>query len=462
MSNIEKHLIINREQLSEEFYFQSLLHQAYNGTALSDTEFEGIQMQCIKLLADNTERYNKGRSSSVRVERAQAIMASNLYAVGIYLKSLPDTSCALDSIRSIPVSELYLKGRRLIDTKLKTARHLYMLIERTKIKSPNHTYNATINEGLEGFFRQYDADFGAHEVPASIDYQLMNPVIGLAGVEYIIKYLGSLYLENRFCSKFDASAIHETMLGYSQGYQNLLVNISTQVLINAVGCSLLNKNALSLKLTPHDIQELENLLKGKPENSIRDSLSREIQRLVKTLDVTAASLNAYLQASLPELASRIHTAVIDGALQKVFVPRRDNPQNQIFRYSMGKKMDDNKYREIADEVLTCRYSEDKLQIIKKHIKSLADMEDILLDCELSQAEAFAVFDMLEDVEIALLTKRHSYRREIDAVEFTEGEIRLQRYLEEYLQQMPKDRLGQLQRMMSGREPVVHPKWQHTV
>ena len=57
-------------------------------------------------------------------------------------------------------------------------------------------------------FKFYNPDYAAHEVMASIDYQLCNPVTDLTGVEFILKYLENLFIENEFCSYFDAEDIH--------------------------------------------------------------------------------------------------------------------------------------------------------------------------------------------------------------------------------------------------------------
>ena len=445
MKSIKKYTKIRKEQLSEEFYFQSFLQEAYEQAELSATEMESVQMQCLKLLADSTQRYNRGESSSVRIETAQGIMASNFYTMGLYLKSLPDLSSALQALKNEPVSELYHQGRGIINTKLHTAKHLYQLVRKTKIQSPNYTYNATIEEGVKIFFKQYNADYEAHEVPASIDYQLMNPVTGVAGVEYIVQYLRNLHLENLFCAEFDAAVIHEVMCGYDQGYKDLLVNIFGQALQNTLGCVLLNKDIVSLDLVPADLQVLETSLRNKTTGSIYAVLQRAADTVIKTLAITNSSLKAYIYAGLPEFASRVNLAANNGTLHILFTPRCRRVVKQAVRYDMGRKMDDGAYRDIVNEVLACRYFADKIQIIKENIKTLSDMEDIIMDGELSEAEAAAVFNLLDDVEIAVLIKRHPSRREIDAFDLSEAEIKWQRYLESYLQNMAEDRLKQIQR-----------------
>lgn len=449
MMSIEKYSKIKKDLLSGEFYFQSLLQAGHNEGELGDLEMEGIQMQCIKLLADNVERYNKGESSSVRVETAQTIMESNLYTIGIYLKSLPDIASALETVKKEPLSKLYQQSRKIINAKLNAAKHLYHLVRKTKTDTPNYTYNATIEEGIESFFKHYNADFEAHEIPASIDYQLMIPIRDLTGVEFMIQYLQNLYVENLFCSKFDAAVIHEVMGGYDEAYKDLLVNIFGQVLQNSLGCAALNKDILPLSLAPSDIRELERALKDETKASIQAILQQKGDMVIEALAIGNSSLKTYIHASLPELASRIHFAINNNTLQTIFIPRYTPSTNQTIKYSMGKKMDDEAYRNIVNEVLACRYSDDKIQIIKEHIRTLYDMEDMIMDGELTETEALALFSLLDDVEIAVLVKRHPYRREVNAIDSSEGEIKLRNYLDKYVKFMAGDRLKQFQKTLSN-------------
>lgn len=451
MGSIERYSKINRKLLSNEFYFQSLMKEAYDQGEISDIEMENIQMQCIRLLSENTKRYNHNDSSSIRIEAAQSIMASNLYTIGIYLKSLPDIPSALYCLKKEPISKLYEQGRRMINTKINVAKHLYQLACKNKIQTLNYTYNATIDDGIKSFFKLYVADFEAHETMASIDYQLMNPVDDLAGVEYIIKYLNNLYLENSFCSKFDTDAIHEVMCGYDKSYKDLLVNIFGQVLQNSLGCAVLNKDILSLNLVDSDIQNLESFLKDKSRESMHNLLQSAAYKVLETLNIESESLESYIMESLPQIISMLYSELNSSAMQTVFVIRSRCAASKVIHYSMGKKMDDKEYRNIVNELIECRYSNDKIQIIKEHIKTLSDIEEIIIDGELSEDEAYTVFDMLDNIEVAVLLKRHQINQGMDAADPSASEIKLQGYLEGYFNRMPEDRRNELQRTI----PKLH-------
>ena len=115
MSNgIDKIRVIDRMQLSEENYFQSLLEQAHRKGLVGDGDIERIQYDCLKLLARKVERYNSGDSSSIRVEKAQDIMASLLFTLGLWLKTYPNPDDAITVLQSEPIDEIYQKGRKRI------------------------------------------------------------------------------------------------------------------------------------------------------------------------------------------------------------------------------------------------------------------------------------------------------------------------------------------------------------
>ncbi len=311
---------IRKTALSEEFYLRSLLMEAYRQGELDAPQMEAILMQCVSLLAAGVERVNRGASSSVKLDVAQMLAESNFYTMGMYLKTQPEVSVALLTLKGEPVSEIYRRGRSVLDSQLAFAKGLYELVRMTKVSSPNYAYVATIDRGIDDFFRCYDPDFAAHEVPGSIDYQLLNPVTGLAGVEYMVRYLQSLYLENVFCSRFDAAVIDEVMRRYHFAYEDLLDNICGQVLQNALGCAILGKNVSSLRLSRADVQRLKGVLAHNDRESTRAFLQRVLETALDILSLKSVPLKAYLTASLRELASRISTARATDRLDKVFVP----------------------------------------------------------------------------------------------------------------------------------------------
>lgn len=442
--NIKKRSIIRQDKLSGEFYFNSIIQEAYAHDLLSESEMENIQLQSIKFLAVKSERYNGGESSSIRIEEAEKIMKSNLYTIGLFLKSLSDIEDAIKELKTTLIPEIYQKGRELINVKEHFAKHMYYKVKSNKIINPNYTYNATIDEqGIGVFFKLYNPDYAAHEGAASIDYQLCNPVTDLVGIEFIQKYLENLNLENQFCSYFDHVNIHHLLSGYDEGYKDLLINIFEQVLTSALGCVLTHHSVLKLDISQREIEQLNNELSDDNDQSISLRINKAAEILLQELKIKCDSLRKYIEKSILKITPNIIQAVRTNTLGKTFVSAIDPDLKPRIQFLSGIKMEDENYRALIDELLICRYSSDKLALIKDKVKAFQDIEDILFDARLSEEEIISVLNMLGDVEIAALLKRHPFKSEIHAVDLTEAEYTLRAYLKNYYDQLSADRQGQI-------------------
>ena len=65
------------------------------------------------------------------------------------------------------------------------------------------------------------------------DYPLYNNLIGkLEGIEFIEKYLESLYYENEFCKAIPN--VEEILQSYSKDYKNLIINIFSVTLMTTL------------------------------------------------------------------------------------------------------------------------------------------------------------------------------------------------------------------------------------
>ncbi len=102
-------------------------------------------------------------------------------------------------------------------------------------------------------------------------------------------------------------------------------------------------------------------------------------------------------------------------------------------------MDDTDYRMLIDELLLCRYSADKLALIKEAVSSFGDLEDVLFDADLNEEEVGLILDMVEDVELAVIMSRHPFKSDIQIEGLAEKEIMFRLYLKNYINRLPTDR-----------------------
>ncbi|MDD2630335.1 MAG: DUF6179 domain-containing protein, partial [Limnochordia bacterium] len=346
--------------------------------------------------------------------------------------------------RTMPITEMYRKGRRLINAKFHAARHLYELTQNNRLSTDNYTYSATLTDtGIGLFFRVYDPDYKAHEFPASIDYQLCHPVTDLVGVEFIQKYLENLYLENEFCGYFTAEDIHRLLLGYDPGYRDLPVNIFEHVLGAVLGCVLVERDLRALHISPEDVQLLQNRLSGPDDATLVMGLCMASGIILEELSIASPALQRYINQTLDKVKASIVYALKTHTLDKVFAPSTNRQVKQGIRFVSSAKMDDEEYRKLVEELMVCRYTTDKLLLVKEKVKSFGDLEDLLLDAWLSEGEIMALLGSLQDAELAAMIKRHPYMSQLQAVDLSEAEQTLRFCLKANIDRFSQDRKQQI-------------------
>lgn len=431
MGNIEKVSRIKRERLSSEKYFQSLLEEAYSAKLLSDNELERIQFDCLALLAKKTERYNMGDSSSIGVDKAQDLLSTIMFTVGVELKNYKNPDDGIEVLQRDGVDSIYKAGYKRIEGLVKQAKMLQSTIICNLFETKNVFYSSTVVDGINGFFKLYYPEFESREIHITADYPVYKRMEPLLGIEFIGKYLEYIYYENEFCTKFSSEDVHHLLCGYDEKYESLLFNIYEQVLTSAIGCILTGGDLLRLERTPSSTKVLIALFQGKSRVEIQEVLTTALEELSEAMEISD-SLKHYLSGSLPKIAVSVENAVSLNTLDNVFIIPRYPENNPKISVSFGEKMDDEKYREFLEEFMQCRHLEDKKAMIKTQIHSLGDLEDILLDGELYEEEILSIIKDLNPVEIAALLKKHPLPSDLDLYDMRESEILLREVLQKYL------------------------------
>lgn len=330
MENIDKISKIRLETLSGEYYFLSLLEQAYGMEMLSEHELERIQLDCLVLLAKRTERYNGGDSSSIRIEKAQDILASIIFTIGLQLKTYPCPDDSVIILQSEGIEALYQKGRQRIDTIMKRVKLLHRSLLPRLVETENVFYRITVERGIKGFFDLYNPDFGAHETHMLVDYPVYNKTEKLVGIEFIGQYLEQVYYENMFCSYFSEADLHHLHCGYNEQYPGLPFNLYEPVLAAALGCSFAGSHANRLEITPTIQDFLYRQFVGKEKEEIENMLITPFFELSNEFSFPTG-LQEYVMKSLPLLVATIESAITREIFDRVFIipryPENDPKRN---------------------------------------------------------------------------------------------------------------------------------------
>lgn len=278
---IERNSVIRREDLSQIDYFESLVSKALERKVIDIDFINHIQIQLLELLKIKIDKFNGIDNSSISSDKAKVIMDSNIYTIGLYLKKFtPDES--IEKLQKEPIISMYDKGRKEIDKKLFVCKILHQKVLKNMITTQNETYNDTIIKGIKGFFKIYDPDYNARDMKITADYPLYNNLIGkIEGVEFIEKYLESLYYENEFCKTIPN--VEETLQRYSKGYKNLIINIFSVTLMTT----------------------LEKML-PKKEVKTKEEVYADILTAYKKLKIQNTRLNQYIEKGISEIQAEIY------------------------------------------------------------------------------------------------------------------------------------------------------------
>ena len=114
------------------------------------------------------------------------------------------------------------------------------------------------------------------------DYPLYNNLIGkLEGIEFIEKYLESLYYESEFCKAIPN--VEEILQSYSKDYKNLIINIFSVTLMTT----------------------LEKML-PKKEVKKKEEVYANILTVYKKLKIQNTRLNQYIEKGISEIKAEIY------------------------------------------------------------------------------------------------------------------------------------------------------------
>jgi len=297
-------------RLRQDSFFESLLQAAQHAGIISEDEIMRIQLECIHLLADKTKKYASG-SYSFLINDAENIMKSNLYTIGLYLKSFSNPYSAIESIKDTPISELYILGQKRIKTKLNVSRHLYLNIIETMIDTGYDYYTFTLTKQIKQFFDLYTDFFlwySAHELPDNIifSYPVCDPgyigeqqelfaaslISDFVGIEYVQRYLQAIYYENMFCKSFSSEAIQRVLLNYHADYNSILFNIFEKVLIAAIGCAMAGEKSKDLYISK---DRLEMALANKSEEETKLMLTNAYYKLIDEIGIKNVHVQEYVR-----------------------------------------------------------------------------------------------------------------------------------------------------------------------
>jgi hypothetical protein len=411
MNHLESIRRINESSLDQGFYFQSLFGEACRNNLLDEAQIKRIRLELVELLAKQTERYTNDESSSIRIEKAQQLLQSITYCVGVYLKSVPGLDGQINLLKDEKISKLFYKGMDEISSIISKAKTLLANLQNTSLKIRNHAYQDTLFQGIPEFFHDYNIEFAAYDNAGSIDYPICSNLTGLSGAEYIYEYLNNFTLENIFCRKFKEEQIQKLLKGFNKDSDYYLVNIFELVLINALGCKLSGQNIKDLIIDAKDLVWLQKKLQNCNEEELNEKLNNALLQIADELVLNDNTV-FYAKNVITQIVIRIRNNVKTNTLGNIFISYNENCHREETGFVDGYPLEDEKLRDLIDKIRGCRLISDKIALIHENVKSLMDLTELLEECFFDE-EYEAVFQILGNAEIDYLTKLIQQEMDID-------------------------------------------------
>ncbi|WMJ86633.1 DUF6179 domain-containing protein [Anaerocolumna sp. MB42-C2] len=393
-SNIENNL-------NNKYYFQSLVKEGHERKILSDQRVEHIQLSLFRLLKDHVNRYTSYESSSVRTEKAQQLLQSICYTIGAYLKTIQGIKDQLELLDSGDMDELFSSGTTVLKKYIEESKISLKKLQSEALYINNLAYHNTIFTGIPEYFKDCDIKYAPQDDAGSIDYPLSVEITDLEGVEYIREYLHRLNLENTFCKFFNVRRIEQLLNGYHTDYPDLLINIFEIILINVIGLVLLNKDIYQLNISEEDRYELKIKLQSLTADQLQTQLKQAVLELYNWINTDNYKLLQYMLKNVYPISRRLTKLLSMDKLEMIFFSLRTVQKKSEPDFRDGNMMEDDKLRDLIEEMQNCRYISDKITMIKNQVHSLRDLIEVMEVCFYGE-EFIEIFKMLTDNEITAL------------------------------------------------------------
>jgi len=348
-----------------------------------------IEFKIWNLLGKHTERYTMGDSTSVPIEIAEELLNSICFSLGLELRELMN---AKELLMEEDISDLLKASWSKIASLMERGKKLLEAVRKSSPNIENISYKDTINE-IDKFFNKYDYRFFAHKIDCSIDYQLSNAISEkLQGIEYINEYLKALLIENEFCICFDKDNIIYILNSYCSDYKELLINIFEPILTNAIGLDILGRDILTLEISALQRETLLGIFRN---------LESSAKSVCDILGVVDNEKIEYIQKTAVNIYPRIEVGLSTGNIDNIFLSFKYEEELKESEFIDNDTMDNERLRNLINEINDCRFISDKIAMVKEEVNSLSDLVEVLNLC-FWEDEALELFKTLSKEELYII------------------------------------------------------------
>lgn len=393
---IRKHLRIDEGRLRREDYLQTLLAEGVSAGLLDGADAEAVQVGCLEQVASLIQRKTDGETCAVPEEDAQEILRSVVYLVGLALQTYPDADEAAVALRRVPLRELYRKGFAEAARAVRETREFVRLAQETRIETDCVAYRQVLERDLPAFFHAYDIDFAADDGKFLPSYPLFAPVRSEIGPFYPRSYAEKLWFENRFCALFPPSDVRDVLFRCGADGQDTAVNLLYCVLTAACGAWILRGSADAIALSDGDVHTLFSLSSGRSPDEVCEGF-------VSSLDLPDDPFGQYIRSCARTVAWTLCGENLpEPVFRSLFFAVDGNGDAHGARFHTAARMADADYRELLGSLELARNPAERAETVRRSVRSLGDLADLLVDAFWTTEELHALFSTLDDLSLAAL------------------------------------------------------------
>lgn len=449
----------NSGNLSKYQYTISLINECVRCEILPKAFLYNVQIKIGEILKDLILKYTKGESSSVTVEKAEKLIIGIWYTIDAYMNTFENIELAIKTLKEEEISYIYEKGKIILKEDFIHTEKLYKRTLKNQIYTDLTAYKDTLF-GISDFFKFYNLEFEPDEGVADIDYPLAFDDWDVVGLYYIKNYLWNLYLENEICNKFDNDDIHKILKSYGDtykiDYRDLLINIFEMTINNAVFSILCNNN--SLEISKMDFERLNDSLNKMTKEEVKTLISLSINKIIEDYNLGEYEGNYVIRYEENLTNLTIDALKRDNLINLLVITDKiKNNESQLI-IDEESRLEDEKFREIVEEILECDNVYEKVSIINNKINSIKDYIDVLKSNCIFEDEYLLLFMSLSNLELSVLGKfifYGEYRMEkLDILKTLSKRMHINYEWEElyieYLKSLGENKLKEIENLINGK------------
>jgi hypothetical protein len=286
-------------------------------------ELEGRHMEyaveeLLVLVKEQSDINTSKESTSITYEAAQRLMNAVLYCIrenDSISNNNEHGEAKVANVKNFPSArEAYDNGYRLVVEKIKEVNEIFNEIIIDFKDYGNRAYYDTVVKGIPEFFRWYDPRLNPMNHIILVDYNVLEHLNELEGVDLIYRYLLCIRMEQRFLKRFPEEYIRDVLKLLYNDYEDSFINISGCLLKKALTNMLIGVKLEKIKYEKSDYEKLQAIINNTNTNELEARLNYLLGGLIANICQGDNGLYSYLENEIPNITTELRNAVENDSL----------------------------------------------------------------------------------------------------------------------------------------------------